>query len=140
MKNAALIVSLLVGVAVAFGQTIPKIQRVYKTKADCAQVTQRIIEQMYNYDMQLTLNATPEKLACLDYLYARSYDFAPGQTVLRSQKALINVENYKSLRHSTHRVTVYDEAAQVTIVLYSWNEVEQEMANIRLSYELASCE
>lgn len=140
MKNAILIVCFLVGAAFAFGQTLPKIQRVYKSKSDCAPATQRMIEQMYSYEMQLTLNATPEKLACLDYLYARSYEFAPGQTVLRSQKALINIENYKGLRHSTHRVTVYDEAAQVTIILYSWNEVEMEMSNIRLTYELAACD
>ncbi len=43
MKNAILIVCFLVGAAFAFGQTLPKIQRVYKSKSDCAPATQRMI-------------------------------------------------------------------------------------------------
>lgn len=130
------VVSILISTSILNGQPT---QKSYTSKSDCAAVTQRAINQGYTYAQQLELLSNPDKLAVMDYMYAYSYEFAPGQMVLRSHRELINVDNYKHLRHSTSRVEVYDEKTQMVIVLYSWAEVESALIKVRWSTELASC-
>lgn len=135
-KIATFIVSLLIGTPMVIGQAAPS--KVYTSKSDCDAVTQRAISQAYSYDRQLELDQNPQKLAILDYMYAYSYEFAPGQMVLRSHKQLINVDKYKHLRHATKRVSVYDDSTQMTLVLYSWEEVTNAITTIQNRVQLAS--
>ncbi|MBI3237606.1 MAG: hypothetical protein HYZ43_01970, partial [Flavobacteriia bacterium] len=74
----------------------------------------------------------------LNYICAQSYEFEKGQTILRSQKALFNIESYKHLRRVDQRVTVYDERSGLSVVLYSWNEVETALGDLRASYRLVT--
>lgn len=133
---AIIIVSLLVSAPFVMGQPVSKS---YTKKSDCAAVTQRAINQGFTYAQQLELFSNPDQLAAMDYMYAYSYEFAPGQMVLRSHRELINVDTYKHLRHSTRRIEVYDEKTQMVIILYSWTEVELALRKVRISTELASC-
>lgn len=137
MKKFTLALCLLIGTQAAVGQLAEKVIR---EKADCAAVTQRIMEQSYSVDRQLELQHSPEELACLNYVCAQSYEFAAGQSSLRSQRVLFNIEKYKHQRRADQRVTVYDEQSGLNVVLYSWDEVETALMHIRLSYQLASCD
>lgn len=137
MKKLAMMWCILISAPIAFGQLA---QTTIHQKSDCAAVTQRILEQQFSLERQLEIQSSPEELACLNYLCAFSYEFAPGQTILRSQRSLFNIEKYKHLRRADQRVTVYDEQTDLKVVLYSWNEVEAQLNAIRLSYQLASCD
>jgi hypothetical protein len=107
-------------------------------KSDCAAVTQRMIEQHYTVEKQSEIQDSPEDLACLNYICSASYEFFPGESVLRSQKVLFDIQKYQHLRHPTLRITVYDEVLGLKITLYSWNEVEAALSAIRQMYRLAS--
>lgn len=135
MKKMTLALCFLVGFLAANAQTTTKM---IQQKSDCAPVTQRMMEQLFTVDQQMKLQSSPEDMACLDYIYASSYEFAPGQTILRSQKALFNIERYKHLRHVNLRMTIYDEASGLNVILYSWNEVEASLSKIHTSYQLAA--
>lgn len=137
MKKCILALCLLVSAHAVIGQSA---QTVIRAKADCAAVTQRIMEQSFSIDRQLELQNSPEELACLNYVYAQSYEFAAGQSSLRSQRMLFNIEKYKHLRRIDERITVFDEQSGLNVVLYSWNEVETALMHIRSSYQLASCD
>jgi len=125
----------LASTSIAIGQIV---QTTIQQKSDCAAVTQRIMEQSFNLDRQLEIQSSPEELACLNYLFAQSYELAPGETALRSQRLLFNIETYKHLRRVDQRVTVYDEQSGLKFVIYSWNEVEHALGTIRSAYQLAS--
>lgn len=135
MKTAATILCLLISTQLLLGQAS---RALIQKKSDCAPVTQRIMEQVFTLDRQLELENSPEELACLDYLCSGSYEFEKGQTPLKSQKILFNIEKYKHLRRVDQRVTVYDEVSGLNVVLYSWNEVETGLEQVRSSYQLMS--
>ena len=135
MKKVTLIVCLLASAHLTFGQLA---QTLIQQKSDCAAVTQRIMEQTFSVERQLELENSPEELACLNYICAQSYEFEKGQTILRSQKALFNIEAYKQLRRVDQRVTVYDDQSGLTVILYSWNEMETALSDIKASYRLVS--
>lgn len=128
------LMTLLIGAGTTTAQTQPVIYE----KTDCSPVTQRMIEQYYSVEKQARIQDSPEELACLDYICARSYEFENGQAVLRSQRLVFNVQNYQHLRHPTLRITVYDEMSGLNVTLYSWNEVETALSGIRQSYRLAA--
>jgi hypothetical protein len=135
MKKVTLIVCLIASAHLTFGQLA---QALIHQKSDCAAVTQRIMEQTFSVERQLELENSPEDLACLNYICAQSYEFEKGQTILRSQKALFNIETYKHLRRVDQRVTVYDERSGLSVVLHSWNEVETALGDLRASYRLVT--
>jgi hypothetical protein len=135
MKKVTLIVCLLASAHLTFGQLA---QTLIQQKSDCAAVTQRIMEQTFSVERQMELENSPEDLACLNYICAQSYEFEKGQTILRSQKALFNIEAYKHLRRVDQRITIYDERSGLSVVLYSWNEVEAALSDLKASYQLAS--
>lgn len=135
MKTATTILCLLICTQLVLGQTSSAL---IQKKSDCAPVTQRIMEQVFTLDRQMELENSPEELACLNYLCAGSYEFEKGQTPLKSQKMLFNIEKYKHLRRVDQRVTVYDEVSGLNVVLYSWNEVEIGLHNVRSNYQLVS--
>lgn len=135
MKKLTFVVCLLAGVHAAIGQSA---SATIHELADCSPATQRMLEQTFSVEKQLEIRNSPEELACLEYICAHSYEFAPGQTILRSQKALFNIQTYKQLRRVDQRITVYDERSGASVILYSWNEVEAELIKIRASYQLAS--
>jgi len=137
MKKVILVICLVIGTNAALTQVV---QKVISTKSDCASVTQRYLAQSYSIEQQLALESSPEELACLNYICARSYEFAPGQMVLRSQKELFTIDTYKHLRRKDQRVTVFDEYSGLSVVLYSWNEIEQALMKIRLEYQLLACD
>lgn len=136
MKKLTLVLALLSGVHTGMAQQAKMIT----TKEDCSSITQRYITQAYSVDQQLALNASAEKLACLDYVCTRSYEFQSGQMILRSQKELFNAERYRHMRRIDQRVTIYDDYSGLYVVLYSWNEVEAELVRIRSAYQLLSCQ
>jgi hypothetical protein len=139
MKRFVVVMSLLIGTGTATAQEAKTPARpVIYQKTDCAQVTQRMIEQYYSIEKQSQIQDSPEELGCIDYICARSYEFVAGQAVLRSQRAVFNIQNYQHLRHPTLRITVYDEISGLNVMLYSWNEVETALSGIRQSYRLAS--
>lgn len=137
MKATTLLFSLLVSTTIAFSQTAPV--SVIETKGACAAVTQRIMDQSYSLDKQLALQASPEQLGCIDYLFAHSYKFTDGQMALKSQKILFNVNKYEHMRKKDYRVTIYDDQSGLKVELYSWNEVDQAIGNIKVQYQLAAC-
>lgn len=102
--------------------------------SDCAPVTQRILQQYFTVERQMEITTSPVDLACLNYICAYSYEFAPGQSLLRSQKELFNIEKYKHMRLVDQRISIYDEHASVYVILYSWNEVEAKLIAIRKAY------
>lgn len=105
---------------------------------ECAPATQRALSQKYSLEEQLRLNEHPEKLACLNYMYANSYSFPADQMVLRSQKALFDVEKFNPQRSQTMTITVYDEQSGLTVQLYPWEKVNNDLDAIRLQYQLAA--
>lgn len=102
--------------------------------AVCLPVTQRILQNYFSAERQLEILNSPVELTCLNYICAYSYEFAPGQMVLRSQGQLFNIERYKHLRMVDQRVSVFDEYSGLNVVLYSWNEVETRIMEIRKIY------
>jgi hypothetical protein len=118
-----------------FSATIAQLH--VSNQATCAAVTQRIIEQRFSVEDQLALNAAPEKLARLNYMYAYSYEFTSDQMILKSQKMLFNVEKYNALRMPSQRVKIMDPESGLTVELYSWNEVEQALDAISAQFHLA---
>lgn len=110
-----------------------KIQQI----SDCAPVTQRILQQYFTVERQMEIITSPVDLACLNYICAYSYEFAPGQSLLRSQKELFNIENFKHKRLVDQRISIYDEHAGVYVILFSWNEVEARLIAIRKAYKNA---
>lgn len=137
MKALTTICSLLLTFSMVYSQSsFPVIQ----DKSDCAPVTRRMLEQQFPLERQLEIQSSPEDLACLDYICSRSYEFSPGQMVLRSQRALFNVEKYRSMRRVDQRITVFDNETGLEVTIYSWNEVEAALIAIRTNYQLASCD
>ena len=126
-----LLLCFLMGLQSAIGQSE---KAAIVTTSDCSAVTRRILLQDYSVDQQLAIQSSPEQLACLDYIYAHSYEFPSGQMAIRSQKELFNVDNYKHLRRRDTRVTVYDAYSGLNVTLYSWNEVEQALLKTRDHY------
>jgi hypothetical protein len=142
MKKLATLLIFLITVQITNAQdsrTLPARPEI-RQKSDCAAVTQRMMEQLYTVDKQAQVQESPEELACFNYLCAESYEFFPGQAVLRSQRVLFNIEKYKHLRRPDQRITIYDEVSGLKVTLYSWSEVEAALLNIRQHYQLASSE
>lgn len=100
-----------------------------------SEVTVHMLDLQYNADERAELNLYPAKLASLEYLYARSYEFLPGQLITADQKRSINIDLYGLQRKPDERVTVFSEEAGVYIVLHSLDEMHAEM-NRLLGYRL----
>jgi hypothetical protein len=102
-------------------------------------VTQRYLSQRFSLEDQLVITASPEKLARLNYMYALSYEFTSDQMVLKSQKILFDIEKYNAFRMPSQRVKITDMESGLTVVLYSWNEVEEALLSISTTFQLADC-
>jgi hypothetical protein len=108
--------------------------------ADCSEPTRRFISQYYTIDKQIELNEDPEKLTKLEYICVHSYEFAPGQTILNSQRNLFIVQRYEHMRRQNYRVTITDEYSGLKVILFSWDEVEQQKVRISGQFQLAESE
>ena len=104
---------------------------------ECSGVTRRFISQSFSPEKQLTLENSPLELSKLEYLCASSYEIVSGQMVLRSQRDLINVNNFNNQRRTNVRVTIYDEYSGLQITLYSWDEIDQNYHKLSQQYQLA---
>ncbi len=113
-------------------------QQLPSTTSECAPATQRALAQKYSLDDQLKLSENPEKLACLNYMYANSYSFPADQMVLNSQKALFDVEKFNPQRAQTITVTVYDEKSGLTVNLFPWEKVNKDLDAIKMHYQIAA--
>ena len=113
-------------------------QKMVTTKAECDMATQRHIEQNYSVDDQLALQNDVEQLSILNYMYSSSYAFATNQMVLKSQKAQFDLKKYDKYRQQSCNTTVFDDASGLTVTLFSWDEVNRRINEIKAQYQLAS--
>ena|SRR6218665_1607734 len=113
-------------------------QKMVTTKAECDLATQRHIEQNYSVDDQLELQNNSEQLSILNYMYSSSFTFAGNQMVLKSQKAQFDLSKYEKYRQQSCNTTIFDEASGLSITLFSWDEVNRQISEIKLQYQLAS--
>ncbi len=112
-------------------------QKMIQTKSDCAMATQRHIEQTLSVEEQLALQNDLEKMSILDYVYSSSYSFSSNQMVLKSQKALFNIEKYERMRQQSCNTVIFDEASGLSVTLFSLDEVDRQISQIRLQFQLA---
>jgi hypothetical protein len=104
---------------------------------DCAPVTQRLIQVNFSTEQRAELEKDTRKLAKLNYVMAQSYRFADNQMVLRSQRQLFDAKSYESYRKKDRRVTVFDSTTGLYVELYSWNEMDAQIAQIDIQYDVA---
>ncbi|TSJ40175.1 hypothetical protein [Fluviicola chungangensis] len=135
MKTTITILALLCFSFVGFSQanTVTLIQKF----ADCAPVTQRLIQANFSTQERMELESDARKLAKLNYVMAQSYRFADNQMVLRSQRQLFDAKLYDSYRKKDRRVTVFDSTTGLYVELYSWNEMDAQLSQIDLQYDIA---
>lgn len=112
-------------------------QKLIHTMGECSGTTRRFISQNFSPEKQLTLENSPLELSKLEYLCSNSYEIVSGQMVLRSQRELINVINFNNQRRTNVRVTIYDEYSGLQIILYSWDEIDQNYHKLSQQYQLA---
>lgn len=112
-------------------------QKMIQSKSDCAMATQRHIEQTFSVEEQLALQNDLEKMSIMDYVYSSSYSFSDNQMVLKSQKALFNIEKYERLRQQSCNTVIFDEASGLSVTLFSLDEVDKQIARIRSQFQLA---
>lgn len=105
--------------------------------ADCAPVTQRLIQANFSTEQRMELENDGRKLAKLNYVMAQSYRFADNQMVLRSQRQLFDAKAYDSYRKKDRRVTVFDATTGLYVELYSWNEMDVQLSQIDVQYDIA---
>jgi hypothetical protein len=113
-------------------------QKMVSSKAECDLATQRYIEQNYSVEDQLAIQNDSEQLSILNYMYSSSYAFAGNQMVLKSQKAQFDLKKYDKYRQQSCNTTVFDEASGLSVILYSWDEVDRQINNIKAKNQLAS--
>ena len=106
--------------------------------ADCAPVTQRLIQVNFSTEERIELEKDTRKLAKLNYVMAQSYRFADNQMVLRSQRQLFDAKSYESYRKKDRRVTVFDSTTGLYVELYSWNEMDAQLSQIDIQYDIVS--
>lgn len=106
---------------------------------DCAPVTQRLIQVNFSTEQRAELEKDTRKLAKLNYVMAQSYRFADNQMVLRSQRQLFDAKSYESYRKKDRRVTVFDSTTGLYVELYSWNEMDVQLSQIDIQYDIVSC-
>jgi len=114
-------------------------QKTVLTKSDCAMATQRHIEQTLSVEQQLAIQNNAEKLSVLDYVYSSSFSFNGDQMILKSQKALFNLDKYEKFRQQSCNSIIFDEASGLSVTLYSWDEVDRQISKIKLNFQLAEC-
>nr|WP_294861871.1 hypothetical protein [uncultured Fluviicola sp.] len=135
MKTTITILAFLCLSLVGFSQanTVTLIQKF----ADCAPVTQRLIQANFSTQERMELESDARKLAKLNYVMAQSYRFADNQMVLRSQRQLFDAKSYESYRKKDRRVTVFDSTTGLYVELYSWNEMDVQISQIDVQYDIA---
>lgn len=135
MKTTITILAFLWLSFVGFSQTnaVTLIQKF----GDCAPVTQRLIRENFSTEQRMELETDSRKLAKLNYVMAQSYRFADNQMVLRSQRQLFDAKLYESYRKKDRRVTVFDSTTGLYVELYSWNEMDVQLAQIDVQYDIA---
>ncbi|MNJ85914.1 hypothetical protein D3C87_33960 [compost metagenome] len=107
--------------------------------SDCAPVTQRLIQANFSPQQRLELEKDLRKLSKLNYVMAQSYRFADNQMVLRSQRQLFDAKAYDTQRQKDRRVTVFDSVTGLYVELFSWNEMDQQLTQIDVQYDIVSC-
>lgn len=107
--------------------------------ADCAPVTQRLIQANFSLQQRIDLEKDMRKLSKLNYVMAHSYRFAENQMVLKSQRQLFDAKAYESYRQKDRRVTVFDSVTGLYVELYSWNEMDVQLSQIDVQYDMVSC-
>ncbi len=105
---------------------------------ECAPVTQRLIREHFSPREQMDLENDSRKLSRLNYVMSQSYRFADNQMVLRSQRQLFDAKAYESYRQRDRRVTVFDSATGLYVELYSWDEMDVQLARIDAQYDMVS--
>lgn len=137
MKTTITILASLWLSLVGFSQTntITLVQKF----TDCAPVTQRLIQVNFSTEQRAELEKDARKLAKLNYVMAQSYRFADNQMVLRSQRQLFDAKSYESYRKKDRRVTVFDSTTGLYVELYSWNEMDVQLSQIDIQYDIVSC-
>ncbi len=131
MKTTLTILAFLCLSFVGFSQT--NTVTLVEKFADCAPVTQRLIQVNFSTEEKDT-----RKLAKLNYVMAQSYRFADNQMVLRSQRQLFDAKSYESYRKKDRRVTVFDSTTGLYVELYSWNEMDAQLSQIDIQYDIVS--
>lgn len=136
MKTTTFTIAFLWISIVAFSQTntITLIQKF----SDCAPVTQRMIQANFSTQERIDLENDLRRLAKLNYVMAQSYRFADNQMVLRSQRQLFDAKAYEAYRKKDRRVTVFDSVTGLYVELYSWNEMDAQLAQIDIQYDIVS--
>ena len=136
MKTTFTILAFLCLSFVGFSQTntLTLVQKF----TDCAPVTQRLIQVSFSTEQRAELENDTRKLAKLNYVMAQSYRFADNQMVLRSQRQLFDAKSYESYRKKDRRVTVFDSITGLYVELYSWNEMDVQLSQIDVQYDIAS--
>lgn len=137
MKTTFTILAFLCLSFVGFSQTntLTLVQKF----TDCAPVTQRLIQVNFSTEQRAELEKDTRKLAKLNYVMAQSYRFADNQMVLRSQRQLFDAKSYESYRKKDRRVTVFDSTTGLYVELYSWNEMDVQLSQIDIQYDIVSC-
>lgn len=135
MKTTITILATLLIGLVGFSQT--NTVALIEKFADCAPVTQRLIQANFSTEERLELENDGRKLAKLNYVMAQSYRFADNQMVLRSQRQLFDAKAYESYRKKDRRVTVFDSITGLYVELYSWNEMDVQLSQIDVQYDIA---
>lgn len=137
MKTTFTILAFLCLSFVGFSQTntLTLVQKF----TDCAPVTQRLIQVNFSTEQRAELEKDTRKLAKLNYVMAQSYRFADNQMVLRSQRQLFDAKSYESYRQKDRRVTVFDSTTGLYVELYSWNEMDVQLSQIDIQYDIVSC-
>lgn len=101
--------------------------------------TQRHIEQTLTVEQQLAIQNNAEQLSILDYIYSSSFSFNGNQMILKSQKALFNLDKYERYRQQHCNTVIFDEVSGLSVTLFSLDEVERQISKIKLSFQLAEC-
>ena len=114
-------------------------QKTILTKSDCAMATQRHIEQTLSLEQQLAIQNNAEQLSILDYIYGSSFTFNSDQMILKSQKALFNLDKYERYRQQSCNTVIFDEASGLSVTLFSLDEMERQISKIKLNFQLAEC-
>ncbi|MNV56385.1 hypothetical protein D3C71_1486650 [compost metagenome] len=107
--------------------------------SDCAPVTQRLIQANFSPQQRIELEKDLRKLSKLNYIMSQSYRFAENQMVLRSQRQLFDAKLYDAQRQKDRRVTVFDSTTGLYVELFSWNEMDQQLTQIDVQYDIVSC-
>ncbi len=136
MKTTIIFAVLLISFA-GFSQT--NTVTIVQKFSDCAPVTQRLIHANFSPQQCLELEKDLRKLSKLNYVMAQSYRFADNQMILKSQRQLFDAKAYETYRLKDRRVTVFDSTTGLYVELFSWNEMDQQLTQIDVQYDIVSC-